>query len=105
MYFTEHVPLAASPHPPAWQSASQLIVEVLQTSKVTNGLVGWLVPAKRGFLFGYIFGTTSIYIPLKNGEVEKTKHPTNNKTSPSKKKAFNLLNKKNLRLSSGLVLS
>lgn len=33
VYFTEHVPLAASPHPPAWQSASQLIVEVLQASK------------------------------------------------------------------------
>ena len=33
VYFTDFVPLAASSHPPAWQSASQLIVEVLQASQ------------------------------------------------------------------------
>lgn len=104
MYFTEHVPLAASPHPPAWQSASQLIVEVLQKSKAMNGLVGWLVGllvgwlvgwfTGRGFLLLHIFLVPQVYT-TEQWEILRKKPPNNkNLPHPPQKKAFSLVNKK-----------
>ena len=93
MYFTEHVPLAASPHPPAWQSASQLIVEVLQKSKATNGLVGWLVP-QREVVFAYFWYHKYIHTTEKWEILRKNKHPTTKTPHLPQKRAFSLVNKK-----------